>query len=121
MKRLVTALFLTLLASPAWATTVLTTPNIDMSNNVIPECTATNVSPTKSLAVLVVAYRADGTVLGTDGATLPPSQSTTLTTARVIDSVHCTVTFQGSAKSARGAIVSVDGTDFRPLAALPAQ
>ena len=121
MKRLVTALILTLLASSAWATTVLTTPSIDMSNNVVPECTATNVSPTKSLAVLVTAYRRDGTVLGTDGATLMPNQSTTLMTSLVIDSVHCTVTFSGSPKSARGSIVAVDGTNFKPLAALPAQ
>ena len=42
-------------------------------------------------------------------------------TSLVIDSVHCTVTFSGSPKSARGSIVAVDGTNFKPLAALPAQ
>jgi hypothetical protein len=86
----------------------------------ITECTAVNVS-TKSFGVLLVLYSHDGTTLVTGGSNLGPQQETAILSSVVTDDVHCTVTFSGSSKSVRGAMVVIDNTNFKPLSALPAQ
>ena len=121
MNRLIAALGLMLFAcsiAPAWAVTTLTTGSISVGSDVITECTAVNVS-TKPLAVLLVLYTHDGTALVTGGSTLGPQQESAILSPVVTDDLHCTVTFSGSSKLVRGAIVVID--NITPLAALPAQ
>ena len=117
MKRIV-AIVLLLLTSPVWAVTTLTTGSISVGSDVITECTAVNVS-TKPLAVLLVLYTHDGTALVTGGSTLGPQQETAILSPAVTEDLHCTITFSGSSKLVRGAIVVID--NITPLAALPAQ
>jgi hypothetical protein len=122
MKRLVATLILTLPTSPVWAVTTLTTGSISMTQSTASvfetECTAVNVS-TKPLAVLLVLYTHDGTALVTGGSTLGPQQETAILSPAVTEDLHCTITFSGSSKLVRGAIVVID--NITPLAALPAQ
>jgi hypothetical protein len=121
MKRLIAALGLMLLASPAFAITQISTAPITAAGANHAACQFTNVS-SKPITVDVTIFEGTGMVLRQsqfDGVGPFQSNGIENTPSGATEFLSCVFLFSGSAKNIRAGIVIMDGAES-PLAALPA-
>lgn len=120
MKRLIAALIFTLLVSPAFAMTTLSSTLVFIANGTSPSCNFVNVS-TKPMDVHLSLVDMNNTLLANPSFLAVPSQQGKgiVFPGGAGTDVRCTFTFSGSSKSLRAALELLD-TNFVAVAALPA-
>src|SRR5215468_2606994 len=119
MKRLITALGFTLLASPAFAKTTVSTSLVFVPAGRIAVCNFV-VNASKPLTVLMSVNGFDGTVFDSETITIAPGQGTSF--GPVLDNQLVYYAFEfsgGSSKSIRGSVSVIDATE-NTITSLPA-